>query len=200
MKRLLLATRNEGKLRELRQLLAIPHLVLETLAQHPLVGELEETGVTFEENARAKAVHAARNADVIALGEDSGIEADALAGRPGVYSARYAGKQGDDAANNERLLRELAPADDRRARYVCTVAVADPSGAILATARATCEGKIALAPRGQGGFGYDPLFLPEAVPGRTMAELTPVEKDAISHRGKALRQIAPTLRELFEVL
>jgi XTP/dITP diphosphohydrolase len=196
LKRLLLATRNDGKQRELRALLAIPNLILETFAQHPLIGELEETGVTFEANARAKALHAARSSGLLALGEDSGLEVDALGGAPGVLSARYAGTQGDDAANLAKLLRELERAEDRRARFVCTVAVAEPDGEVTATARGTCEGAIALAPRGQGGFGYDPVFLPDAAPGRTMAELNPDEKAAVSHRGQALRRIAPFLRSI----
>ena len=193
--RLLLATRNEGKLRELRLLLALPNLVLETFAQHPLIGELEETGVTFEANARAKASHAARNSGLLALGEDSGLEVDALDGAPGVWSARYAGAHGDDAGNLQKLLRELAQVESRRARFVCTMAVAEPGGEVIATARGTCEGAIALAPRGAGGFGYDPIFLPDDAPGRTMAELTADEKGALSHRGQALRRIAPLLRD-----
>jgi XTP/dITP diphosphohydrolase len=196
LKRLLLATRNEGKQRELRALLAIPNLILETFAQHPLIGELEETGVTFEANARAKAIHAARASRVLTLGEDSGLEVDALGGAPGVWSARYAGAHGDDAANIAKLLHELARAEDRRARFVCTVAVAEPDGEVTATARGTCEGAIALAPRGAGGFGYDPIFVPDGANGRTMAELTPDEKAALSHRGQALRRIAPFLRSI----
>jgi XTP/dITP diphosphohydrolase len=196
LKRLLLATRNEGKQRELRELLAIPNLVLETFAQYPLIGELEETGVTFEANARAKAVHAARSSGVMSLGEDSGLEVDSLGGAPGVYSARYAGAPTNDVANVEKLLHELARAENRRARFVCAVAVAEPDGEVTATARGTCEGSIALTPRGAGGFGYDPIFIPDAAPGRTMAELTPVEKAALSHRGQALRRIVPFLREV----
>ena len=196
MKRLLVATRNEGKLRELRALLAIPDLQLETLAQHPLIGDLEEIGVTFEANARAKAIHAARRAGMLALGEDSGLEVDALGGAPGVYSARYSGAHGDDSANVAKLLQQLAHADNRRARFVCAVAIAEPDGEVTATARGACEGAIALAPRGQAGFGYDPVFLPDGAPGRTMAELNQDEKAAISHRGQALRRIAPFLRSI----
>lgn len=196
MKRLLLATRNEGKQRELLRLLAIPNLVLETFAQHPLIGELEETGVTFEANARAKAQHAARSSGVLSLGEDSGLEVDSLGGAPGVRSARYAGGHGDDAANIAKLLGELGRAENRRARFVCAVAVAEPDGEVTATARGTCEGSIALTPRGAGGFGYDPIFIPDALPGRTMAELTPDEKAQVSHRGQALRRIVPFLREI----
>jgi XTP/dITP diphosphohydrolase len=196
LKRLLLATRNEGKQRELRALLAIPNLILETFAQHPLIGDLEEAGVTFEANARAKAIHAARASGVLTLGEDSGLEVDVLGGAPGVWSARYAGGHGDDAANIAKLLHELARAENRRARFVCTVAVAEPDGEVSATARGTCEGAIALAPRGAGGFGYDPIFVPDGANGRTMAELTPDEKAALSHRGQALRRIAPFLRSI----
>lgn len=196
MKRLLLATRNEGKQRELRALLAIPNLVLETFAQHPLIGELEETGITFEANARAKAIHAARASGLLALGEDSGLEVDALGGAPGARSARYAGSHGDDAANIAKLLHELERAESRRARFVCSVAVAEPDGEVTATARGTCEGAIALMPRGAGGFGYDPIFIPDGAPGRTMAELNPDEKAALSHRGQALRRIAPFLRSI----
>ncbi|HKC51205.1 MAG TPA: RdgB/HAM1 family non-canonical purine NTP pyrophosphatase [Myxococcota bacterium] len=196
MKRLLLATRNEAKQRELRALLAVPNLVLETFAQHPLIGDLEEVGVTFEANARAKALHAARASGLLALGEDSGLEVDALGGAPGVWSARYSGTHGDDAANIAKLLHELERADDRRARFVCTVAVAEPDGEVTATARGACEGAIALAPRGAGGFGYDPIFLPDAALGRTMAELNPDEKSALSHRAQALRRIVPFLRSI----
>jgi len=196
LKRLLLATRNEGKLRELRGLLHMPDLVLETFAQYPLIGDLEETGATFEANARAKASHAARSSGVLALGEDSGLEVDALGGAPGVLSARYSGTHGDDRANLEKLLRELARAENRRARFVCTVAVSEPDGEVTATARGTCEGAIALTPRGAGGFGYDPIFLPDGAHGRTMAELTSDEKGRLSHRGQALRRIAPFLREV----
>jgi XTP/dITP diphosphohydrolase len=196
LKRLLLATRNEGKQRELRALLAIPNLVLETFAQHPLIGELEETGITFEANARAKAIHAARASGLLALGEDSGLEVDALGGAPGARSARYAGSHGDDAANIAKLLHELERAESRRARFVCSVAVAEPDGEVTATARGTCEGAIALMPRGAGGFGYDPIFIPDGAPGRTMAELNPDEKAALSHRGQALRRIAPFLRSI----
>jgi XTP/dITP diphosphohydrolase len=196
LKRLLVATRNEGKLRELCALLAIPDLVVDSFAQYPLIGDLEEIGVTFEANARAKAVHAARSAGVLALGEDSGLEVDSLGGAPGVLSARYAGGHGDDAANTAKLLRELVRFDNRRARFVCTVAISEPDGEVTATSRGTCEGAIALAPRGAGGFGYDPIFIPDAAPGRTMAELNPDEKAAISHRGQALRRIAPFLRSI----
>ncbi len=193
---LLLATRNRGKLRELESLLregGLESLTLETLANHPEVGEVEETAETFEENARHKARFAASATGLWALGEDSGLEVDALGGKPGVRSARFAGRHGDDAGNNERLLRELGSSPHRQARYVCVTALARPDGRIVATTRGTCEGRIAELPRGQGGFGYDPLFVPEGET-RTMAELAPSEKSRISHRGWALRALVADLK------
>jgi XTP/dITP diphosphohydrolase len=193
--RLLVATRNRGKLREIEALVregGIEGLTLETLADHPEIGEIEETGETFEENARTKAETAARSAGTWALGEDSGLVVSALGGAPGVRSARYAGGHGDDAANNAKLLQDLASAPDRRAHYVCVAALARPNGKVVAVARGTCDGAIASKPRGSGGFGYDPLFLPEG-DRRTMAELTPAEKGALSHRGRALRMLIPEI-------
>ncbi len=193
MKTLLLATRNEGKVRELRALLRNEPIRTETPATHPEAGELEERGKTFDENARVKAAHAARSTGLWAVGEDSGLEVDALNGAPGIRSARYAGIHGDDAANNAKLMRELERAKDRTARYVCVLALARPDGEIVAMARGTCEGWLTEAPRGSGGFGYDPYFVPERAD-CTMAELEPDEKDAISHRGRALRAFIPLLR------
>jgi XTP/dITP diphosphohydrolase len=192
--RLLLATRNAGKVRELRELLAGSGIELETLAGHPEVGDVAETGRTFEDNAALKAAHAARASGLWAVGEDSGLEVDALGGAPGVRSARYAGVHGDDAANNARLLRELTGAEQRRARYVCALALASPEGEVVVGARGACEGQIATEPRGSGGFGYDPLFVPERLPQQTMAELTPEQKNAISHRAQALHAFLPLLR------
>src|SRR5262249_16555323 len=159
--------------------------------------EVVEDGTTFEENARKKAVELARHLKHWVLGEDSGLVVPALNGRPGVSSARYAGKQGDDAANNARLLAELAPLpDDRRAAYyVCTAAIADPDGAVQATAEGRCHGVILRKPRGSGGFGYDPLFLiPELH--RTFGELNPRVKHALSHRARALEHLRPALSRL----
>jgi XTP/dITP diphosphohydrolase len=196
--RLLLATRNRGKLRELEYLLqeaGLGGFVLETLADHPEVGEVEETGQTFEENAHLKAVVVAQATGLWTLAEDSGLEVEALGGAPGIYSARYAGTHGDDVANNARLLRELAEASDRAARYVCVAALASPEGEIAASVQGTCSGTIAREPRGSRGFGYDPCFLPEGEQ-RTMAELSPAEKASISHRGKALRALMPAIERL----
>lgn len=196
MNRLLVATRNAGKLVELRALLGdlASGLTLETLDEHPEVGDLDEPGETFEENARAKAVRAARAAKLHVLGEDSGLEVDALGGAPGVRSARYAGGHGDDAANLAKLMTELGAASDRRARFVCVAVLADPDGRVVAETRGTCEGAITLAPRGANGFGYDPVFAPAARPDRTMAELSRDEKAGLSHRGHALRAILPQIR------
>jgi XTP/dITP diphosphohydrolase len=191
-RRLLLATRNAGKLRELFALFAGSGIALDTLAEHPGAPDVEEHGETFEENACLKASAAARATGLWALGEDSGLEVEALGGAPGVRSARFAGAHGDDEANNSRLLRDLAGQRDRRARYVCALALAGPDGRVVETLRATCEGHILDAPRGSGGFGYDPLFRPLDHE-RSMAEIEPAEKDALSHRGRAIRALLPRL-------
>jgi XTP/dITP diphosphohydrolase len=194
VRRLLLATRNQGKLREMRELLGGLDMRLETLAIHPEVGEVEETGDTFEANARLKAVEVAKATSLWTVGEDSGLCVDALDGAPGVRSARYAGIHGDDAGNNARLLRELEGVTDRSARYVCTLCLARPDGTMVVTTRGVCEGEIATEPRGQGGFGYDPLFIPERMPEVTMAELLPEQKNLLSHRGQALHAFIPLLK------
>jgi XTP/dITP diphosphohydrolase len=196
------ATSNPHKVEEARAILAPLGIQLQSLADLGCnMPEPEEDGATFEDNARLKARYYARHLGSMCMAEDSGLEVDALAGAPGVYSARYAGVEGSraerDRANNERLLRELrdVPAARRGARFVCTLAVADPSGQILAEARGTYPGVIAEEPRGQNGFGYDPLlFLPDR--GCTSAELAPSEKHARSHRGAALRLLAVELRTL----
>jgi XTP/dITP diphosphohydrolase len=197
------ATSNPHKVEEARAILAPLGLELQSLAELGCnLPEPEEDGVTFEDNARLKARYYAAHLGSTCLAEDSGLEVDALGGAPGVYSARYAGVEGSrderDRANNERLLRELrgVPAARRGARFVCTLALADPSGQILAEARGTYPGVIAEEPRGENGFGYDPLlFLPDR--GCTSAELAPSEKHARSHRGVALRGLAVELQSLF---
>jgi len=194
LKRLLLATRNDGKLREMRPFLEGLELRLETLASHPEIGDVDENGATFEENARKKATHAARLSGLWTVAEDSGICVDALGGAPGVRSARYAGVHGDDAANNACLLRELGAATDRRARYVCVLVLARPDGEVVVATRGVCEGEIAREPRGQSGFGYDPLFIPERIPGQTMAQLPRDQKSLISHRAQSLHAFLPLLR------
>jgi XTP/dITP diphosphohydrolase len=194
---LMLGTRNRKKRQEIVEILGDLGLEFGDLADRSDMPDVEETGSTFEENARLKAVQVAKTTGVCTLGEDSGLVVPALKGRPGVHSARYAGKQGDDAANNARLLAELAPLpDDRRAAYYVTVAVlADPGGEVRATAEGHCHGVIIKEPRGSGGFGYDPLFLiPEFH--RTFGELSPRVKHALSHRARALARMRPDLRRL----
>lgn len=192
--RVVLATGNRGKLRELRALLE--DLALEVVPQSELgVESVEETGTTFEANALLKARHASRVTGLPAIADDSGIEVDALGGRPGVHSARYAGFEATDADNNAKLLLELADAaEPRTARYravIVYVASADDPEPVVASG--AWEGAIARAPRGDGGFGYDPLFLVGA--GQlTAAELPPDEKNRVSHRAAALRELVSKLR------
>ena len=185
--RLVLATRNAHKLREFRRLL--PGAALEPL---PDAVELPpETGATFAENALIKARAAAEATGAPAIADDSGIEADALDGRPGVRSARYAGEAASDADNLDKLRAEVPPGSGLR--YVCAVAYVEP-GRAPRTVEGTCEGRMAEAPRGEGGFGYDPVFVPVDLDDRrTMAELSDAEKDRISHRGRAVREAAAWL-------
>jgi XTP/dITP diphosphohydrolase len=194
---LILATRNRKKRQEIVEILGDLPIEFGDLADRPDVPEVEETGATFEDNARLKAGQVARATGCWALGEDSGLCVPALKGRPGVYSARYAGAQGDDAANNARLLAELAPLPDnqRDAYYVCTAVLCDPAGEVRAVAEGRCHGIIVKDRRGTGGFGYDPLFLvPEFH--RTFGELSPRVKHAISHRARALARLHPALAQL----
>lgn len=188
MERLLLATRNRGKLRELARLFddlpAAPALLcVDDLDEPP--DDVVEDGETFEENALKKAREVARATGLPTLADDSGLEVDALDGAPGVHSARYAGEHGDDEANNARLLRELrgVPDAERTARFRCVLAFVDGDHEHLCSG--ACEGRVGHAPRGDGGFGYDPLFVIED--GRTMAELSPADKDERSHRARAAR-------------
>ncbi len=194
MKRLLLATRNEAKARELRELLQGVEVRVESLASHPEAPDVEEPGGTFEANACLKATQAATSTGLWAVAEDSGLVVDKLGGEPGVRSARYAGIHGDSEANNSKLLSELEGESQRSARFVCVVVLACPDGEVVATGHGTCEGTIAEEPRGSQGFGYDPLFIPERAPQLTMAELDAREKGLISHRGQAMRAFLPLLR------
>jgi XTP/dITP diphosphohydrolase len=194
------------KLRELRELLDLRHTDLVSLDDLDVPGDPDETGESFETNAAIKARFGAHATGLPTLADDSGIEVDALHGRPGVRTRRYAGENATDAENNARLLEALhgVPAAGRGARYVCVLTVALPEGAgprgrlELVQARGTCRGRIAAEPRGTGGFGYDPIFEPASEPpgGRTLGLWTPAEKHAISHRARAARRLAPKLREL----
>jgi XTP/dITP diphosphohydrolase len=202
---LLFGTGNPGKLRELRRLVAgLPVRVVSPADLGRELPEVVEDGRTFEENARKKASAHARASGLHALADDSGLCVDALWGQPGIRSARWSEEEAPglsgadrDRANNARLLRVLAGVfpEHRGAEYRAVVALAAPDGRVLATAKGACRGAIGASPRGEGGFGYDPLFLPEAFPGRTMAELSPGDKDAVSHRGEAMRRLLPALAE-----
>ncbi len=194
---LVVGTRNPKKREEILEILSDCGVELRDLTKYPDAPEVVEDGTTFEENASKKAVELAKHLHEWVLGEDSGLVVPGLNGRPGVYSARYAGKQGDDAANNARLLAELAPLpDDRRAAYyVCTAALADPQGQVQATSEGRCHGVILREARGTGGFGYDPLFLiPEYH--ETFGELSARVKHALSHRARALEKLRPAVRRL----
>jgi XTP/dITP diphosphohydrolase len=178
--RLLLSTRNAHKVREFDQLLA-PHGV------DPLPDDVvlpPETGETFADNALGKARAAAEATGRVAIADDSGVEAAALGGAPGVRSARFAGEDATDEENLAKLLREAPPGSPLA--YVCAIAYVDPERGVEEIFEARCTGTLAADPRGTGGFGYDPAFVPDEHPDRTMAELDPAEKDAISHRGRAV--------------
>jgi XTP/dITP diphosphohydrolase len=194
--KVLLATRNPGKLAELRRMLAdgpVEVLGLADVAEFP---EAPETGATFAENALAKARDAAAATGLPSVADDSGLAVEALNGMPGVLSARWCGRHGDDLANLELLLGQLAdvPDERRRAAFVCAAALVVPGGPETVV-HGEWPGRIVRAPRGTGGFGYDPIFVPDGEK-RTSAELTPEEKDAASHRGRAMRALLPHLHAL----
>ncbi len=191
----LIATRNPHKLEEIQQIFALPGLTLLSTADFDDLPEVIEDGATLEANAIKKAVTLALASGCVTLGDDTGLEVAALDGAPGVYSARYAGEDCNYAANNEKLLRELDGADDRSAQFRCVIALAYPSGRAQYV-EGICRGHIAEAPRGDNGFGYDPLFVPEGYQ-QTFAELSASEKNAISHRGRALELAATRWRAEF---
>jgi len=196
MLRLLLATTNKGKAAEYRYLLKGLDFELVTLDQAGISREAEENYNTFEENARSKAEFYAALSGLLTLGDDSGLEVDALGGEPGVRSSRYAGDNVSDAERVNFLLNKLShiPQDRRRARFKCVIAIAQP-GKMTQTVEGTCEGFIALEPKGDNGFGYDPVFyLPEY--GKTIAELAPEIKNRISHRGQAAEKARSLLADL----
>jgi XTP/dITP diphosphohydrolase len=196
-RRLLVATHNKGKVAEYADILGDRGIAWLTLDEAGVKDDVPETGATFRENAILKAEAYAQQTGLMTLADDSGLEVDALGGRPGVLTARYGGP-GLSAADRYRLLlAELSgvPIHRRTARFHCVVALAGPDGGILGTADGVCEGVIALEPGGDGGFGYDPVFfIPDM--GLTMAQLPPETKHAISHRGGAVRAIAPLLHSI----
>jgi len=183
--KLVIATRNRQKLNEITAIFQLPQLEIVSAFDYPDLPDVVEDGDTFEENAVKKARVLALATGCWALADDSGLEVDALGGAPGVYSARFAGEEKDDRANNTQLLSKLQDQDNRGARFRCVVALASPSGETRRV-EGRCEGTIAESERGDGGFGYDPVFIPEGHT-QTFAELEPAEKHAVSHRGKALR-------------
>ena len=204
--RLLVATHSDHKLRELRELLRLERADLVSLDELGISDDPIEDGTTFETNAAIKARFGANATGLPTIADDSGLEVDALRGGPGVRTRRYAGENATDLDNNTKLLGELAglPPERRGARYVCVLAFARPDGRgprgglPLVYARGTVRGRIARAPRGTGGFGYDPIFEPSSEPpgGRTLGLWTPAEKNAISHRARAARRMAPRLAGL----
>jgi XTP/dITP diphosphohydrolase len=197
MQTIVLATTNAGKVREFGQLFAASGLALRVVGLREVGLEAPpETGATFAENALLKARHAATASGHLAVADDSGLEVDGLGGAPGVRSARYAGEGAGDEANRRRLIAELTklPEAARTGRFRCAIAIARPDGT-AEVAEGSCEGVAITTPRGEHGFGYDPLFfLPEQ--GRSMAELAPEEKNAISHRARATTQALPILRRM----
>lgn len=195
-RRVVLATRNAHKVGELRRILAPAGIELVSLDEFPDADEVAETGATFAANALLKAHAAAAATGIVAIADDSGIAVDALNGMPGVLSVYWAGRARDDAANLRLLLEQLEDvSDDRRgAAFVCAAAAATPDGREIVV-EGRMEGAIAREPRGDGGFGYDPIFVP-AGEQRTTAEMSAAEKDAISHRGAAFRALVPLLGEL----
>ncbi len=197
MVKLLIATKNRGKIVEMRALLGAAFeksVEVVTLQDLPNVMEPREDGKTFSENARTKALHYAKELKVLCVADDSGLAVDALGGKPGVLSARYAGPNATEAKNNELLLDDLRPYPRPwKAAFVCVAAAALP-GRLIAEATGRVTGEIVPEPRGQEGFGYDPIFLVDGT-GKTMAELETLEKNRISHRGQALRLLAEELRK-----
>jgi len=195
VKRIILASNNPGKIRELRRLLAGAAEHLESLADHPGVRLPDEGEDSYRENAHRKARAVFEALGVPALGDDSGLEVDVLGGAPGIRSARFAGANADDAANNDLLLAKLrgVPADHRHARYRCALAFVWAAGESMES-EGVCEGRILEAPRGKTGFGYDPLFLPEGEKG-SFGELSDSRKDSISHRARAAAVLVRAIRQ-----
>ena len=195
---IVLATRNQNKVEEFREILKDSDIELKSLADFGPLPEVEEDGATFDDNAYKKAAHTAKVLGIPAIADDSGLVVEALDGRPGVYSARYAGEGATDADNCAKLLKELNGIADRRAHFQCVISIAVPSGPAL-TYEGRCEGEILTEKRGESGFGYDPLFFyPEF--GKSFAELSMTEKNKVSHRGKALAELKQELSKVMKWL
>jgi XTP/dITP diphosphohydrolase len=199
LKALVVATTNLGKLREIRKLLS--PLPIEVITPKELLGvmpQIVEDGERFEDNAIIKARAIAQLTQQVTLADDSGLEVDAIFGLPGVRSARYAGEHATDADNNAALIRALTElgVKESKARFRCSMALVDSTGTVLGLHNGVCEGRVTVEPRGNTGFGYDPLFVVTELGERTMAELTDDEKNAISHRGRALRAMLSDIEKL----
>ena len=194
---ILAATKNAGKLSEMSGLLEGLPFDLRSLNEFENIIEPEETGATFAENAALKAAHYARQTGLAAVADDSGLEVEALGGAPGVYSARYGGPMASDAERIWKLLREMqdSGSENRSARFVCAMALANAAGEIIFQAEGICRGRIALTPGGQNGFGYDPVFIPEGY-AATFGELSGEIKSKLSHRARAIEKIIRFLRDL----
>lgn len=199
---LLIASSNKGKIREISDILKNFNLEIKTLEDFPEIKPPEETGKSFFENAFLKAKYYAEKTGLLCLADDSGLEVEALNGAPGIYSSRFAGPSATDEENNKKLLEELknVPLEKRKARFVCVIIIYHPSGKYI-KAEGIWEGKIALEPKGDKGFGYDPLFLvPEYNFKKTVAELSLEEKNKLSHRARALKNLLKILPQFLEDL
>ncbi len=198
----LLASNNPGKIKEIKDILQNVHPDLQVLSldSFPELTDIPEPGHTFQENALHKAQYVCSKTNLPALADDSGLEVDALQGEPGVYSARYSGPNATDEENNKKLLQNLQPMpwSGRSARFVCVLAIAEPGGHYMLS-RGYWEGRIALEPRGSKGFGYDPLFVDPGL-GLTAAEMSPAEKNKISHRARALEEFAANFPDFLQHL
>ncbi len=196
MKKIVIATKNQGKVREMRE--ALSHLPVEvvSLKEFGKLPDAVEDGRTFAENARIKAEFYREKTGCACIADDSGLETAVLGGAPGIHSARFAGFHADDATNNKKLLQELQKAgvEESPADYRCALVFVDTDGSVFLS-EGRCNGTVKMVPKGENGFGYDPYFYPEGYPGRTMAEISFAEKDRISHRGKALREMVRKLEE-----
>ncbi len=201
MQNLLIATKNIGKIKELKELMANLPLQITDLSKFQSVTEPEETGATFAENAVLKARYYSKETGLWALADDSGLEVEALNNAPGIFSARYAGKGATDTKRIKKLLRELNETgnEERRARFVCAMAISDKNGAIKFTAEGICDGRIAFAASGANGFGYDPVFIPDGF-SETFGELAGEIKQQISHRARAMAKIIQYLRGFYASL
>lgn len=193
MLKVLIASKNQGKIREIKQILVLPGLRLLSYEDVDDWGEIRETGKTYEENAYLKAQFLLRKFGLPVVADDSGLEVEALGGRPGVNSALYAGEKAADEERVKKLLTELegVPEEHRRARFRCIALFLSPLGEVI-TAEGVLEGRIGFEPRGSGGFGYDPVFIPDGCT-KTLAELSLQEKNKLSHRGKAFRRLREKL-------